>query len=112
MDFTYFNATYTVKNALPTVKDEKGMKQVEKFLKRGVCPNCGGTRLSTAARAPKLWGSSLDEVCKMPLTELVAWVAGVPGSLPEKMWSMAESICQFFQTVSKRLMDLGLGYRP
>ena len=60
MDFTYFNATYTVENALSKVKDEKGMKRVEKFLKQGICPDCGGTRLSQAARAPKLRGISLD----------------------------------------------------
>ena len=38
------------------------------------------------------------------------WVAGVPTSLPSEMRPMAESICQSFQTVAKRLMDLGLGY--
>ncbi len=110
MDFTYFNATYTVENALSKVKDEKGMKRVEKFLKQGVCPACGGTRLSETARAPKLRGLSLDEVCRMPLARLVEWVAGVPASLPAEMRPMAENICQFFQDVAKRLMDLGLGY--
>lgn len=110
MDFTYFNATYTVENALSKVKDEKGMKRVEKFLKQDVCPDCGGTRLSRAARAPRLRGISLDEACKMSLSELVEWVAGVPASLPSEMRPMAESICQSFQTVAKRLMDLGLGY--
>ena len=110
IDFTYFNATYTVENALAKVKDEKGMKRVEKFLKQDICPDCGGTRLSEAARAPKLCGISLDEACQMTLAELVNWVAGVPASLPEQMRPMAESICQSFQTVAKRLMDLGLGY--
>ena len=110
MDFTYFNATYTVENALSKVKDEKGMKRVEKFLKQGVCSDCGGTRLSKAARAPRLRGISLDQACQMPLSMLMEWVAGVPTSLPEEMRPMAESICQSFQTVAKRLMDLGLGY--
>jgi len=110
MDFTYFNATYTVENALSKVKNEKGMKRVEKFLKQGVCPDCGGTRLSETARAPRLRGISLGQACKMSLTELVEWVAGVPASLPPKMRPMAGSICQSFQTVAKRLMDLGLGY--
>lgn len=110
MDFTYFNATYTVENALSKVKDEKGMKRVEKFLKQGVCPVCGGTRLSETARAPKLRGLSLDEVCRMPLARLVEWVAGVSASLPAEMRPMAENICQSFQDVAKRLMDLGLGY--
>ena len=110
MDFTYFNATYTVENALSKVKDEKGMKRVEKFLKQGVCSDCGGTRLSAAARAPRLRGISLDQACQMPLSMLMEWVAGVPASLPEEMRPMAESICRSFQTVAKRLMDLGLGY--
>ncbi len=110
MDFTYFNATYTVENALSKVKDEKGMKRVEKFLKQGVCPDCSGTRLSETARAPRLRGISLDQACEMSLTELVEWVAGVPASLPPEMRPMAESICQSFQAVAKRLMDLGLGY--
>ena len=110
LDFTYFNAVYTVENALAKVKDEKGMKRVEKFLKEDVCPDCHGTRLSTAARAPKLRGISLDEACAMTLSELVDWARGVPGSLPEEMRPMAESICEAFQSTAKRLMDLGLGY--
>ena len=110
LDFTYFNAVYTVENALAKVKDEKGMKRVEKFLKEDVCPECHGTRLSSAARAPMLRGISLDEACTMTLEDLVEWVKGVPESLPEEMRPMAESICDAFQSTAKRLMDLGLGY--
>ncbi len=110
IDFTYFNATYTVENALSKVKDEKGMKRVEKFLKQDICPACGGTRLSEAARAPKLCGLSLDAACRMTLEELVVWVSGVPASMTDKMRPMAESICGSFAETAKRLMDLGLGY--
>ena len=110
LDFTYFNATYTVENALAKVKDEKGMKRVEKFLRQGVCPDCGGSRLSKAAREPKLRGISLDEACRMTLGQLTEWVAGVPGSLPEEMRPMARSICESFQTVAARLISLGLSY--
>ncbi len=110
LDFTYFNAVYTVENALAKVKDEKGMKRVEKFLKENLCPECGGTRLSEKARAPKLRGISLAEVCKMTLSELIDWVKGVPDSLPSEMRSMAEAICESFFVTAKRLMDLGLGY--
>lgn len=110
LDFTYFNAVYTVENALAKVKDEKGMKRVEKFLKQDICPDCGGTRLSEAARAPRLRDISLDQACEMTLAELIRWVAEVPGSLPEEMRPMAESICQSFLDGGKRLMDLGLGY--
>ena len=110
LDFTYYNAVYTVENALAKVKDESGMKRVEKFLKEEICPDCHGTRLSEAARAPKLCGISLDKACEMPLSELVEWVRGVPGSLPEEMRPMAASICEAFESTAKRLMDLGLGY--
>ncbi len=110
LDFTYFNAVYTVENALAKVKDEKGMKRVEKFLKEEVCPSCGGTRLSEAARRPKLRGISLDKACMMPLSELILWVRGIPGSLPEEMRPMAESICEAFENTARRLTDLGLGY--
>ena len=110
LDFTYYNAVYTVENALAKVKDDKGMKRVEKFLREDVCPECHGSRLSAAARAPKLRGISLDEACQMTLEALVEWVKGVPGSLPEEMRPMAESICEAFESTAKRLMDLGLGY--
>lgn len=110
LDFTYYNAVYTVENALAKVKDESGMKRVEKFLKEEVCPECGGSRLSEAARAPRLRGIGLADACKMTLKELVDWVAGVPASRPQEMRLMAESICESFQTVAKRLMDLGLSY--
>ena len=110
LDFTYYNAVYTVQNALAKVKDEKGMKRVEKFLKQEPCPDCGGSRLSDAARAPRLRGIGLDEACRMTLTELTGWVNGVPCTLPPEMRPMAASICESFQTAAKRLMDLGLGY--
>ena len=110
LDFTYYSAVRTVENALAKVKDEKGMKRVEKFLKEDICPGCGGTRLSEAARAPRLRGIGLDEACRMTLAELTKWVGGVPASLPEEMRPMAASICQSFQAVARRLMDLGLGY--
>lgn len=110
LDFTYYNAVYTVENALAKVKDEQGMKRVEKFLKQEICPDCLGCRLSQAARAPKLRGISLDEACQMPLAELVSWVRGISETLPQEMRPMAESICESFQSTAQRLLDLGLGY--
>ena len=110
LDFTYYNAVYTVENALAKVKDEKGMKRVEKFLKQETCPACHGTRLSEAARAPRLRGISLADVCTMPLAELTQWVDRVPASLPAEMRPVAESICESFRTAARRLMDLGLDY--
>ncbi len=110
LDFTYYNAVYTVENALSKVKDEKSMKRVEKFLTQEVCPDCHGSRLSQKARLPKLMGITLDKACEMTLSELIEWVKKVPESLPEEMRPMATSICESFLSVAKRLMDLGLGY--
>lgn len=110
MDFTYFNAIYTVENALSKVKDDKGMKRVEKFLKEEICPECQGTRLSKEARKPLIRGIGLDKACQMPLNDLVEWVRGIPDSMPDEMKPMAREICDSFLDVSKRLLDLGLGY--
>ena len=110
MDFTYYSAVYSVENALSKVKDEAGMKRVERFLKEDVCPECGGTRLSEAARAPLLRGINLADACKMTLSELIEWVKGIPASLPDSMRSMAERICESFQDTARRLVDLGLSY--
>ena len=110
MDFTFFNAIYTVENALKNVKDEKGMKRVAKFLRESPCPDCAGTRLSAAARAPLLRGISLDAATAMALGELEEWVGGVPASLPRPMRKMAERICESFHDTARRLMDLGLAY--
>ena len=109
-DMTYYNAIYTVENALSKVKDEKGMKRVEKFLKQEKCPCCHGTRLSEKARSLRLHGLSLDQACELPLSELIEWVRGVPESLPEEMRPMAESICESFHHTARRLVDLGLSY--
>lgn len=110
LDFTYYNAVYTVENALSKVKDEKSMKRIEKFLKQDICPDCHGSRLSKRAREPKLRGISLDEACKMSLSEIITWVKGVPETLPKPMLPMANSICDSFFDIAKRLVDLGLSY--
>ena len=110
MDFTYYNAVYTVENALARVKDEKGMKRVEKFLKQDICPHCHGTRLSEAARAPRLCGISLDQACEKTLEDIIHWVTEMPASLPEPMRPMARNIAESFLDTAKRLVDLGLSY--
>ena len=110
LDFTYFNAVYTVENALAKAKDEKGLKRVARFLEEKTCPDCGGTRLSEAARAPRVRGLNLAEASAMTLDAAVDWVRGVPGSLGADMRLMATNICESFLDVARRLLELGLGY--
>ena len=110
MDFTYYSAVYTVENALSKVRDEKGMRRVEKFLHEAACPDCGGTRLNAKVRSTRLAGKNLAEATAMTLDALIPWVQAVPGTLPGEMRPMAESIIQSFLDNAKRLVDLGLGY--
>lgn len=110
LNFTYYNAVYTVENALSKVKDDKGMKRVEKFLKQGVCPDCGGTRLNEQARSTLLLGKTLAEAAAMTLDDLIVWVEAVPSQMPPELQDMAESICGQFLHTAKRLTELGLGY--
>lgn len=110
LNFTYYNAVYTVENALTKVKDDKGMKRVEKFLRQDVCPDCGGTRLSGRARASLLCGKTLAEATSMTLSDLIPWVQAVPAAMPDSLQDMAKSICGQFLHTAKRLTDLGLGY--
>lgn len=110
LDFTYYNAVYTVENALAKVKDDKGMKRVEKFLKQGPCPDCGGTRLNSRARSALLLGKTLAQVTAMDLDSLIPWVEAVPAAMPEELRDMAQSISGQFLHTAKRLTDLGLGY--
>ena len=110
LDFTYYNAVYTVENALAKVKDDKGMKRVEKFLKQDVCPDCGGTRLSERARSTRLCGLNLGEASAMTLDALIPWVQAVPAAMPESLRDMADSIAAQFLHTAKRLVELGLGY--
>lgn len=110
LDFTYYNAVYTVENALSKVTDEKGMKRVEKFLKSDVCPCCHGTRLSEAARAPRIAGIGLDVATAKTLSEAIEWVKAVPGHLPPEMQQMASNIGEALLLTARRLVDLGLGY--
>ena len=110
MDFTYYSAVYTVENALSKVKDEKGMKRLEKFLHEAPCPECGGTRLSAKVRSTTLAGINLAQATAMTLDALIPWVKAVPDTLPEDMRPMAESIIASFLDNARRLKDLGLGY--
>ena len=110
LDFTYYNAIYTVENALAKAKDEKGLKRVARFLTQGPCPVCHGTRLSVQARNPQVAGINLAEATEKTLADSIAWVAAVPDTLPPEMRPMAASICESYLHTARRLVDLGLSY--
>lgn len=110
LNFTYFNAVYTVENALNRAKDERGLKRVSKFLKEGPCPDCHGSRLSKEARTPTIDGKNLADATDMTLEELNGWLAGVPDTLPKVVRPMARQIIASMQGTMHRLLQLGLSY--
>ena len=111
MDFTYYSAVNTVKNALSKVKDEKGLARVAKFLTEGECPDCSGTRLSAAARTPIVDGMTLADATALTLDELATWTPSVPGTVPAgEVRAMAEAIVAEMAEPMARLRQLGLGY--
>ena len=110
LDFTYFNAVYTVENALSKAKDEKALARVAKFLSEQPCPDCHGTRLSAKARSSTICGINLAQATEKTLDELVEWVPAVPPSLPADLQPMARSIVDTLAEPAARLQQLGLGY--
>ena len=111
LDFTYYSAVNTVKNALSKVKDEKGLARVARFLKEGECPDCGGSRLSAAARAPRIDGMNLADATALTLDELAEWAPTVPDKVPAgEVRAMARAIVAEMAEPIARLQQLGVGY--
>jgi len=110
MDFTYYNAVYTVENALSKVKDEKGLARVAKYLTEAPCPDCEGTRLSAKVRSTLVAGINLAQATAMTLDELAAWIPTVPDACPEDLRAMARTIVADMAEPMERLQQLGLGY--
>lgn len=110
LDFTYYNAVYTVENALAKVHDEKGLARVAKYLTEDTCPDCGGTRFSKSVRSVLIDGVSIADVCKLSLDDLADWIATVPQICPNVVRAMAQTIVAEMLEPITRLQQLGLGY--
>ena len=110
LDFTFRNARLTVLKELDRAVDEKRFAKVAKFLVERTCPDCDGTRLSDAARAPRIGSYGLAEVTSWALRDILDWGKGVPAMLPADMREMAETLTATLLEMGGRLMQLGLGY--
>ena len=80
---------------------------VRAFVERAVtfttCPECGGTRLSEAARSSRIGGLNIADACAMQISDLAAWVRGVDEP------SVAPLLAKLQQTLDS-FVDIGLGY--
>jgi excinuclease UvrABC ATPase subunit len=89
-------------------KDKEAMQpHVREFVDRAVtfttCPECGGTRLTEAARSSRINGVNIAEVCAMQISDLAAWVEGLDEP------SVAPLLAALRQTLHS-FVEIGLGY--
>ena len=89
-------------------KDPESLQpHIRAFVERAAtftaCPECGGTRLSAAARSSKIKGINIAEACAMQVSDLAAWVRGLQEP------SVAPLLGTLQQTLDS-LVEIGLGY--
>ena len=89
-------------------KDADAMQpHIRAFVDRAVtftaCPECGGTRLSEAARSSRIKGVNIAEVCAMQISDLAEWVRGLDEpSVAPLLVALKETLDSF--------VEIGLGY--
>ena len=89
-------------------KDREAMQpHIRAFVDRAVtfttCPECGGTRLSEAARSSKISGLSIADTCAMQISDLAEWVRGLDEpSVAPLLTALQETLDSF--------VNIGLGY--
>ncbi len=110
LNFTFRNARLTVSRELERAGDEKRLARVRRFLTEAACPACGGTRLSDAARAPRIGELGLADASAMTLEGVLDWAPSVVSTLSEDMHPMAASLTGTLAGMARRLIELGLGY--
>lgn len=80
---------------------------IRAFVERAVtfttCPDCGGTRLTEAARSSKIKGISIADCCAMQISDLATWVRELDEpSMRPLLTSLGETLDSF--------VEIGLGY--
>ncbi|MFI6849328.1 ATP-binding cassette domain-containing protein [Kitasatospora sp. NPDC050467] len=76
---------------------------VERAMTFTACPECGGTRLSEAARSSKIGGTSIADACAMQISDLAAWVRALGDP------AVAPLLTTLQQTLDS-FVEIGLGY--
>ena len=108
------NINLTYEGLIPRIqksflsKDREALQpHVRAFVDRAVtftaCPECGGSRLSEAARSSRIGGINIADACAMQISDLAEWVRGVDEpSVAPLLASLGETIDSF--------VEIGLGY--
>ncbi|MFI7481901.1 ATP-binding cassette domain-containing protein [Kocuria sp. M1R5S2] len=108
------NVNVTYEGLIPRIrksflaKDREAMQpHIRAFVDRAitftVCPECGGSRLSEAARSSRIGGTSIADACAMQISDLAAWVRGLDEpSVAPLLAALGETLDSF--------VEIGLGY--
>ncbi|HEX7048580.1 MAG TPA: hypothetical protein VF188_00075, partial [Longimicrobiales bacterium] len=89
-------------------KDREAMQpHIRAFVDRAVvftvCPDCGGTRLSEAARSSKIEGLNIADACAMQISDLAGWVRGLDAPSVAPLLAKLQHLLDAF-------VEIGLGY--
>jgi excinuclease UvrABC ATPase subunit len=89
-------------------KDQETLQpHIRAFVDRAVtfttCPECGGTRLSEAARSSRIGKVNIAEACAMQVTDLAEWVRGRDEPSVAPLLAALQHILDSFA-------EIGLGY--
>src|SRR6185312_15461236 len=107
INMTYEGLTGRIQRSMLSKDQESVQPHIRAFVERAVtftaCPDCGGTRLSEAARSSQIRGISIADACAMEITELAEWVRGLD----------EPSVAPLLATLQRTLdsfVEIGLGY--
>jgi excinuclease ABC A subunit len=107
INMTYEGLIVRVQRSMLSKDKESMQPHIRAFVDRAVtftaCPECGGTRLSEAARSSKIKGISIADACAMQISDLAAWIRGVGEP------SVAPLLATLQQTLDS-FVEIGLGY--
>jgi excinuclease ABC A subunit len=107
INMTYEGLVPKVQKAFLSKDREAMQPHIRAFVDRAVtfttCPECGGTRLSEAARSSTIGGTSIADACAMQISDLAEWVRGLDEP------TMAPLLAALQQTLDS-FVEIGLGY--
>jgi excinuclease ABC A subunit len=107
INMTYEGLIPRIQKSMLSKDQESLQSHIRAFVDRAVtftaCPDCGGTRLSEAARSSEIQGTNIADACAMEITDLAAWVGGVDQP------SVAPLLATLQQTLDS-FVEIGLGY--
>ncbi len=107
VNLTYEGLVHRIQKSMLSKDVESLQPHVRAFVERAVtfttCPDCGGTRLSEAARSSKIEGVSIADACALQISDLAAWLRGL--DLPS-----AAPLLAALQETLDAFVESGLGY--